>query len=60
MIYNLTDSLEEGEDPYPCQENISNDIIKEIDAMKLKKMKFLIHSYLQYCAILSQINKLSD
>lgn len=56
VIYNITDSLEEVS-ASATKDGLSQDLLKEMDAMRLKKMKFLIHSYLQYCAILSQINK---
>jgi len=42
VIYNINDSLEEGS-LGTFKENTSYNFIKEIDAMNLKKMKFLVH-----------------
>lgn len=50
VIYNLKESLEENQ-------NSNKEKFKEFISVKLKRMKFLTHSYLQYCAILSQLNK---
>lgn len=56
VIYNISESLHDEKTKNQTM-NVSEEILKELEALKLKKMKFLIHSYLQYCAILSQINK---